>query len=85
MRMVDSNSGLRWRTVTCLGLIVTVATRAPTGVSARAEAKRNQDCDRDEPAKFHGVDLLDGRTAGYLRNMYCLRTACTYATTSGLR
>ena len=43
----------------------------------RAETKRKQDCDRDEPAKFHGVDLLNGRTAGYLRSMYCLRTACT--------
>ena len=34
IRMVDSNSGRRWRTVTSLGLMVIVATRAPTGVSA---------------------------------------------------
>ena len=43
----------------------------------RAEAQRNQECDGDEPAKLHGVDLLGGLMAAYLRIMNCRRTAST--------
>jgi type I restriction enzyme R subunit len=43
----------------------------------RAEAQWNQKRDGNEPAKLHGVDLLGGLTAAYLRIMNCRRTAST--------
>src|SRR5271168_1043374 len=39
-----------------------------------AEAQWNQECDGDEPGKLHGVDLLSGLMAAYLRIMNCRRT-----------
>jgi hypothetical protein len=51
--IVDSNSGRRCNVVTSDGLMVIVATRGLTALSAANKTQWKQHCEREKPAKSH--------------------------------